>query len=112
MKTILTAILLACGSALAAECDVQPRLTTQYYPAYPDPPATDVLLVVWKTMCPLWRIETSTNLVDWLPYDDWYYNQCEVTNGYQTNCTFHIIERPAAKRQQFYRLRLAPGLPN
>lgn len=115
MKTILL-FLLACGLAVAQpypgtnQCDsaVKPTLTYQYYPAYPDPPSGDVLLVVWKTMCPLWRIDTSSNLVDWVDYGDWYHNYCNVTNSYQTNCTWHIIERPAASRQTFYRLRLRP----
>lgn len=114
MKTILT-LLLACGLAMADDCAERQRLEFQYYPAFPDPPTGDVLLVVWRTMCPLWRVETSTNMVDWVPYDDWYYNTCDVTNGMQTNCEFHVIERvvgPTGKPQKFYRLRLAPGLPN
>ena len=113
MKTILTTLLACLLLPLnGAECDERLQLEFQFYSAYPDPPATDVLLVVWRTMCPLWRIETSTNLVQWVPYGDWYYNQCDVTNGHQTNCSFHIIERPNgphAPKQTFYRLQLHPG---
>jgi len=113
MKSILLSFLLvtlAFAQSNTNQCSInlKPSLELQFYPAFPDPPNTDVLLVVWRTMCPLWRIETSGNLVEWIPYGDSYYNYCDVTNNYQTNCVWHIIERPFATKQTFYRLKLYP----
>lgn len=98
MKTILTALLLACGlSALAAECDVQPRLTVT------------LNRVQWgPTHCQLWMVEVSEDLVTWLPFDGPRNEQCNVINGQQVNCMWHVLH--TANRTQFYRLRLAPTI--
>lgn len=111
MKTILTALLLACGlSALAAECDERPRLTTQYYPNYPD--GIPLLLIGWgPTACTNWAVEVSQDLINWGSYTGYFGGIFKVcTNDAEPDrCLRHIIERTTEHRQQFYRLRLQPN---
>lgn len=94
MKTILTALLIACGlSALAAECDVQPRLTVT------------LNRVQWgPTHCQLWMVEVSEDLRTWVPYDARRREICDYVDGQQVNCIWSV---PLSNRTQFYRLRLA-----
>lgn len=108
MKTLLIVLLLACGLAMADECDNRPRLTQIFYPNNEEPGGIPVLFVVWTNMCPFWTMETSSNLVDWQYWPHGRHQICDVTNGQQVNCLWYVIDSPPPSRR-FYRLRQVPG---
>lgn len=91
--------LLPINGSAPAECRERPTLTVVGN------------RIQWgPTHCQLWMVEVSEDLRTWVPFDGPRNEQCNVVNGQQVNCMWHVLH--SVNHTQFYRLRLAPGLRN